>query len=197
MSEPLQVTVKRTGADAAQFCAITTLGGSMPTFNETVANFTTPQEVECAEIKTAVLPTRSKMLDRQRAYAKQLPAWLSRGEHVQDRVRKAQARGVSHARVNFLLEELYGGRFSNRVGLFHGTQSQIVTCIQKIESLSPQNLPQRDSWITWHSEPNRVDDNLRAIEDYMVELEKLVGDHGELHRMLDAKSEKTKSEGAA
>src|SRR5262245_26763166 len=123
---------------------------------------------------------------RQRAFQKKKTDWLAKGDGCRSRLRMAEAKGFKHTRANYLLESVLGGTLG--IGLVQGTENLISASIQRIESLSHLNLPQGDGWKTWHSSPDQIDDNMRAIEEYLGELWNLVKDGGELHGMVAAKS---------
>jgi hypothetical protein len=84
------------------------------------------------------------------------------------------------------LEKLSGT--PGKVGMLEGTENMLAHCIARIMQFSSRDLPQRPSWLHLYTAPDRIRDNVQAIEDYLAEAETLVKDGGELHRMLEGKS---------
>jgi polyphosphate kinase len=60
--------------------------------------------------------------------------------------------------------------------------------IARIMQFSSRDLEQRQSWLHLYTAPDRIRDNIRAIEDYLAEAETLIKDGGELQVMLKEKS---------
>ena len=79
-------------------------------------------------------------------------------------------------------------RVFQSLSLLHGTETQIVGNIQTIEGLSVRDLPQRYWWLTFYGFPENIRNIMQAIEQYLEELETLVKDGRELHRMIEEKA---------
>ncbi|HEX4966955.1 MAG TPA: hypothetical protein VFV44_00415 [Nitrospiraceae bacterium] len=62
------------------------------------------------------------------------------------------------------------------------------TPFARMKQFSLRDLPQRSGWLHLYTAPDRIRDNVRAIEDYLAEAETLVKDGCGLHRMLEEKS---------
>jgi hypothetical protein len=81
------------------------------------------------------------------------------------------------------LEKLSGT--PGKVGMLEGTENMLAHCIARIMQFSSRDLPQRPSWLHLYTAPDRIRDNVQAIEDYLAEAETLiceVADSGAAHR---------------
>jgi hypothetical protein len=156
----------------------------MRTFEESVANFATPDLVALAEQKKTFEPVLAELKKLEREFPKHKTTWFSRIEMVNRRRHLALAKGVTHTRLTYLLNELSGT--PGKVGMLEGTENMLAHYIARIMQFSLRDLPQRQSWLHLYTAPDRIRDNVQAIEDYLAEA--LVKDGGELHRMLQGKS---------
>ena len=144
----------------------------MQTFDETIANFTTPQERELAEVRKTFTTTLVELRDLHRAYQKQKPALLSRVSKAQARQQRAAAKGARLSRVDWLVEQLVGGLHGVNPGLIQGVENRLAADIRQIEGMSLGDLPNRghNGWGTWYAFPANNANNMQAIEPYLKEL---------------------------
>lgn len=158
----------------------------MHTFEESVASFTTPEAIALAEQKKTFGPALAELKTMERDFSKHKRKWLSRVEAVNRRRHLALARGVTYTRLTYLLNELSGA--PGKIGMLEGTENILAHYLARIKQFSLRDLPQRSGWLHLYTAPDRIRDNVRAIEDYLAEAETLVKDGGELHRLVDEKS---------
>ncbi len=159
---------------------------SNPTFEQSISSFTTLDLAALADQKKTFEPVLAELKKLEREFPKHKTKWFSRVDAVNRRRQLALTKGVSHTRLTYLLNELSGG--PGRIGMIEGTENMLSHYLARITQFSLRDLPQRAGWLHLYTAPNKINDNIRAIEAYLDEAETLVADGGELHRLLQEKS---------
>ena len=59
-----------------------------------------------------------------------------------------------------------------------------------MQGFTEKQLPLRSVWLSWPSTPDRMKDNLLAIENRLSQLEAIVADGGQLQQMIEQVAER-------
>lgn len=155
------------------------------TFDDAVAHVAAQQDPRITEVKQSFVPTVAELRQLKGTFPK--AKMLGRLATIQRRWQRALGVGVYDAEIVRQLEELNGGRGLSP-GLIVATEQQIESGIVRMERFGAADLPHRNTWICWFSEPQKVRDNISRTEALLDQLEEAVKDGGRVQQRIEQKA---------
>lgn len=165
---------------------------SVQTFEEAVSA-AQQEDQQVAAIKQTFVEPLKELTKLKAQWDKQRLQFQNRLSLVHHRVQQAVTAGVNADQVlrvvGPLIRDLEGGG-PVIAGLIPTFPTQLETCMANMRDFTEKQLPLRSVWLSWPSTPDRLKDNLRAIEDRLSQLESIVADGGQLQQMIERVAER-------
>jgi hypothetical protein len=151
---------------------------------EQAMNAPTQGEIQLEETRRTLRRTVDAIQEKLKQVRKARRGWDNRLNAVHARRVLAARRGVRHPRLEWIIDEVAGGNM--RTGILPCLESHAEAVIAEIALIKA--VPAQQTLCYLQGEPERIEGNVRTIEERLSEMETIVKDGGELQRMKEAKA---------